>query len=158
DHGDLDELLDTLGAGGADRASLGTALPILADWRRRRQAESVVDSWRYRVDWTVVADPPVAALDGTWLFAVPPESAEAEAVRDALAGAGADVVAFPVAATDDRATLADRLRATGITSAGTWPAGTWPAGIVSLLATDERPGGPETDALETDAPGLAGSL
>ncbi|MGW5698674.1 acyltransferase domain-containing protein, partial [Streptomyces asiaticus] len=69
--------------------SLGAALPALASWRRARQEESVIDSWRYRLAWTPVAGLS-SQLSGVWLVVVEPDEAETEVVA-ALRGAGAEV-------------------------------------------------------------------
>ncbi|AXB42462.1 polyketide synthase [Amycolatopsis albispora] len=60
ERGDLDELTGALRVNGADpRDALSELLPFLADWRRNRQVQSTVDSWRYRVRWRPVrAEPP----------------------------------------------------------------------------------------------------
>ncbi|MFF1918883.1 type I polyketide synthase, partial [Streptomyces sp. NPDC058239] len=51
---------------GEDQTRLSAALPALADWRRRRREQSVVDSWRYRVGW-VPLTVATGRLSGTWL-------------------------------------------------------------------------------------------
>ncbi|SFW75669.1 type I polyketide synthase [Amycolatopsis australiensis] len=97
-------------------------LPALADWRRRRTELSTVDQWRYRITWHPVAEPTPAPA-GTWLVVNAPD-----VCLDALEKAGARVRTLRVGETDDRASLAERLR--GETEL---------AGVLSLLALDERP-------------------
>ncbi|MEV4148837.1 type I polyketide synthase [Amycolatopsis sp. NPDC049691] len=97
------------------------ALPALADWRRRRTELSTVDDWRYRITWHPVAEP-APALAGTWLVVNAPD-----VCLDALEKAGARVRTLRVDESDDRVSLAERLRGeTGV------------AGVLSLLAFDER--------------------
>ncbi|VVJ20833.1 Modular polyketide synthase [Amycolatopsis camponoti] len=96
-------------------------LPALADWRHRRTELSTVDQWRYRITWQPVAEP-VPALAGTWLVVHAPD-----VCLDALEKAGAVVRTLRVEESDDRASLAGRLRSeTGL------------AGVLSLLALDEN--------------------
>ncbi|WP_442875952.1 type I polyketide synthase [Amycolatopsis sp. NBC_01488] len=97
-------------------------LPALADWRHRRTELSTVDQWRYRISWQPVTAP-APALSGTWLVVHAPD-----VCLDALEKAGAVVRTLRVDETDDRASLAERLR--GETDI---------AGVLSLLALDERP-------------------
>nr|WP_281403003.1 type I polyketide synthase [Streptosporangium becharense] len=145
------------GDDGADAAALGRLLPALSSWRRRMRERAAVDTWRYRVSWRPVADPPAAALTGTWLLALPeagdaaPVTGDAaphagpagaahaahaahaalvEAVAEGLGRHGARVVPIR-AAGRDRAGLAAELREL--------PADEQPAGVLSLLALDERP-------------------
>ncbi|UED88783.1 SDR family NAD(P)-dependent oxidoreductase [Streptomyces profundus] len=96
------------------------------------------DSWRYRVTWTPRPDadrPPTPdALRGRWLVAVPAHLADDPFTADVAAvpaAHGADVRTLAVAATDDRAALATRLRAVASEGPVT--------GVLSLLALDERP-------------------
>ncbi|MFI8263613.1 type I polyketide synthase [Streptomyces sp. NPDC085665] len=113
---------------GIDTPALGEVLPAISAWRRRQRAQSVVDSWRYRLDWERLADPAQAPLTGPWLVAVPAghrESPLVAAVLAALAARGAQPV--PIESDEDRTRLAGLLR--------TQPA---PAGVLSLLALDDR--------------------
>ncbi|MFI9236942.1 type I polyketide synthase [Streptomyces sp. NPDC053079] len=93
----------------ADRP-LSALLPELSSWRRARQEQSVIDSWRYRLTWTPV---PAAAgappLTGTWLVVVEPgrETDDADAVVTALRTAGADVHVTTIAQLDGDAEVAD---------------------------------------------------
>jgi NAD(P)-dependent dehydrogenase (short-subunit alcohol dehydrogenase family)/acyl carrier protein len=113
---DLDDVAATLAV---SREDLAPVLPALADWRGRRQTESIVDNWRYRIDWTPIADVP-PALEGTWLvLGGPPEASEA------LTAAGATVLTvYP-----DEAGLAQRIR--------TAVAHTRITGVLSFAALDD---------------------
>ena len=69
--------------------------------------EAPTDSWRYKVRWTPVAEPPKPALSGLWLVA---GDNEADAVVVALEKNGAEVVRLPVAAAEaDRAGLSAQI-------------------------------------------------
>ncbi|MFG2905898.1 type I polyketide synthase [Kitasatospora sp. NPDC048286] len=111
----LDELTATLALDA--HAPLSTVLPALASWRRRQRERSALDAWRYRITWRPVghspAGPAAATLAGTWLVAVPETADEvlARAVEEALTACGAEVVALPWQAAEDRGSLAARLRA-----------------------------------------------
>ena len=124
----------TLAAGGdgAVAGPLGVVLPVLAAWRRRERAQSVVEGWRYRVCWEPGGERGGARLAGTWLVVVPAGGGGlAGRVCAVLAGGGADVVVAEVAVTAGRAVLA-------VVAAGVL-AGRVAAGVVSLLALDESP-------------------
>ncbi|WP_425412662.1 type I polyketide synthase [Micromonospora halophytica] len=144
ERADLDALRDTLAVDDETAAeSLRTLLPVLADWRRQRQAHSLLDGWRYRAEWQVTAEPAAGRLAGAWLLAVPAgldDDPAVRAVHAALTDAGADVTSLPVAPDVDRAALAAILT------------GTDTAGIVSLLAWE--PPTADTAAL----PGLTATL
>ncbi|KND44528.1 type I polyketide synthase [Streptomyces stelliscabiei] len=121
-----------------DAETLGTVLPALNAWRRRQREGAAVDTWRYRVDWQPVPDPPAAPLSGTWLVVLPEgvdDEPGAPLARDsvtALTDAGADVVTVRLTDADaDRATLGERLT--------TALDGRTPQGILSLLAIAGRP-------------------
>ncbi|MDO0924399.1 SDR family NAD(P)-dependent oxidoreductase [Streptomyces sp. TG1A-8] len=141
-EGDLGRFARTLGL--ADTEGLESLVPALAAWREGRRERATLDSWRYRVVWrphTAPGTPPdadTAALDGTWLLAVPEEHRDAPlvtAVAEALATAGATPRTFVMAAGDqDRTEVAGRLAA-GVGADGPEPL----RGVVSLLALDERP-------------------
>nr|QKV49791.1 PKS [Streptomyces sp.] len=135
--------------------TLRPALPILADWRRRRRQEARLDSWRYRVVWSPL---PVGDRKqstgprGTWLVFVPTGSEEDPAVRmsvQALRKHGAEPRVHQVdVATADRAVLAAqvaeltsaRTEATGTTEAATEATEATgddsPAGVLCLLPSD----------------------
>ncbi|MFE6774575.1 type I polyketide synthase [Streptomyces sp. NPDC057702] len=119
ERGDLATTLDLP----AD-APLTDVLPSLADWRRRTQERSAVDSWRYRVTWRPLDTPTTPTLTGTWLVVDAPTDTphpwHAAAV-DALRAHGAHVQVSDGSP--------EALRALD-------PA---PSGVLSLLALDERP-------------------
>jgi acyl transferase domain-containing protein len=102
-----------------------------------RAAESVTESWRYRISWAPVPEPGPGALSGTWLIVRPGGLAggdlAAGCVR-ALATACARVIVIETAAGEDRAALAARLTAvlTGARVSGV-------QGILSLVGLDEGP-------------------
>ncbi|WP_410643622.1 type I polyketide synthase [Amycolatopsis sp. lyj-346] len=87
---------------GADGAALTEHLGVPVDeavvsalsrWRRRRQSESAVGSWRYKVAWHPIAARPRPVLGGRWALVVPPglPADVAAAFDDELAAAGAEV-------------------------------------------------------------------
>ncbi|MGW7759025.1 SDR family NAD(P)-dependent oxidoreductase, partial [Streptomyces violaceusniger] len=82
EHGDF-------GSFGIDAGQpLSAALPALAAWRHRRQERSLVESWRYRLDWSPIEDvPEQPRLRGTWLVV----GAAGDEVAAVLRVAGADV-------------------------------------------------------------------
>ncbi|MEU3545141.1 type I polyketide synthase, partial [Streptomyces paromomycinus] len=130
---DLTRLAETLDVDG-DRP-FSEVLPALASWRRRDLERSLTADWRYRTTWAVVAEPDARVLSGTWLVAVPAESAAAELVQgciEALSARGAEavVIDIPVGAAD-RAELAALLMGAADVSAV--------SGVLSLLALDETP-------------------
>ncbi|MGA8114344.1 MAG: SDR family NAD(P)-dependent oxidoreductase [Actinocatenispora sp.] len=125
-------------------------LPALSSWHRRRDDESTVDRWRYRIGWSPLSTGDSGTLAGRWLVAVPagtlPDTDTARIVADVrrgLAQHGAEVAAIEVA-TGSPAEVADTLRAL----AG--PV----TGVLSLLALDERP----TPGHPVVPVGLAGSI
>ncbi|MCX4911443.1 type I polyketide synthase [Streptomyces sp. NBC_00878] len=89
-------------------------------WLEQTTTPSVLDQWRYHVQWQPLPEP-LEALHGTWLLVGP-----ADEVREALAKRGAHVVT--IEATTDREEFAGRLAGLGEV-----------AGVVSTLALDERP-------------------
>ncbi|WP_461012448.1 type I polyketide synthase [Streptomyces capparidis] len=139
---DLDALVGALRLDGeTDRSSLGAVLPALSSWRRQHQALATLDTWRYRVGWQPLAEPAPAEPSGTWLVAVPPGRAAAEAAA-ALADLAPHTVRVTLTAADgDRAALAERLRAA-------LDGGTPVDGVLSLLALDES-AHPDHPALTT---------
>ncbi|MEU5950574.1 type I polyketide synthase, partial [Micromonospora sp. NPDC047465] len=74
-------------------ATLGDVLPALSAWRRRREAESTLDSWRYRVTWQPLPDAP-SHREVTDLLLVVPDSAggTVEEWTTALAAPGVRVL------------------------------------------------------------------
>ncbi|MFG2342347.1 SDR family NAD(P)-dependent oxidoreductase, partial [Streptomyces yangpuensis] len=66
----------------------GDVLPALSSWRRRRQEQSLVDSWRYQARWVPVTGVPARShLPGTW-YVVGEGGGD---VAAALSAVGADV-------------------------------------------------------------------
>uniref|UniRef100_UPI0012F83208 type I polyketide synthase n=1 Tax=Microtetraspora niveoalba TaxID=46175 RepID=UPI0012F83208 len=87
---DLAELAATLRLEDAPGV-LDDVVPALSSWRRSRRQESIVDSWRYRVEWkplTGLRD--AATLTGTWLLTGDGE--RAAAIEEAMRDAGAAVI------------------------------------------------------------------
>ncbi|WP_217198973.1 type I polyketide synthase [Streptomyces buecherae] len=129
---DLADLTDAL-AVGADQP-LADVLPALSAWRRRERERSVLDSWRYRLDWQPLPTPATGTLPGTWLLLAPelPGAGDDGAADDgangadgadgadgaawldasarALTGAGAHVLRVRVDPSAPRAELAGTLR------------------------------------------------
>ncbi|MGK5531869.1 type I polyketide synthase, partial [Streptomyces sp. URMC 129] len=132
ERGDLGALAGELGLDPDGDVSLRAALPALADWHRRRDAETTVDAWRYRVTWRALAEPAAPPrLDGTWLVAVTVGQRRDPAIDSAvaaLAAHGADTGIVTVEPGGDPAALAARL------------GGETVSGVLSLLALD--PDGP----------------
>ncbi|WP_281288446.1 type I polyketide synthase [Streptomyces paromomycinus] len=131
--GDLSGLGDALALEGG--RPFNEVLPALASWRRRERDRSTTAGWRYRTGWSAIAEPDVRLLSGTWLVAVPAESAAADLAQDCIEalnarGAGAVVVEVP-AGTVDRAELAALLTGAVDVSAV--------SGVLSLVALDETP-------------------
>ncbi|MEU3099573.1 type I polyketide synthase, partial [Streptomyces sp. NPDC006967] len=128
-----------------DEDALAPVLPALRDWRRQRRDESAIDSWRYRIDWQPLPDPPAATTAaGTWLVVLPAGHGDDERVRGpvlALTEAGATVVTAEAGVgAVRRADLADTLAvALGDRV---------PTGVLSLLAVADRPH-PDHPALPT---------
>ncbi|MEV5986270.1 type I polyketide synthase [Streptomyces sp. NPDC052051] len=131
ERGDAAEAADVLAV---DPEPLAQVLPALDSWRRQRRQASVLDSWRYRVQWQRVAEPPTVTLSGRWLVALPEEqhsSPQVTGVIEALTELGADVTPIGLTEGDtDRTRLAATLAShlSGDLS-----------GVLSLLALAERP-------------------
>ncbi|WP_224304678.1 type I polyketide synthase, partial [Streptomyces olivaceus] len=123
DAGTLADLLDV------DGEALDGVLPALRTWRRHRTAEAAVDSWRYHVRWSPAALPGDPVLTGTWLLAVPADSAAAADCADAVAAAvrdhGGDVTTLTLAADATRDDVVRLL-----------PDGSF-AGVLSLLTVTD---------------------
>nr|AZM68340.1 type I pks [Streptomyces sp.] len=130
ESGDLDALGATLGSD--DSASLGAALPILADWRRGERLRGTLDSWTYRVTWKRLAKDTGAHPNGTWLAVVPAGAAagQSAAILDGLRAQGAEFTVYE-AGTDPEA-YGPALRAALAEAGGI-------RGVLSLLALDTRP-------------------
>ncbi|MFB6827283.1 SDR family NAD(P)-dependent oxidoreductase, partial [Streptomyces virginiae] len=135
ERGDLEALSSDLDlVDGEQQTVLGSALPVLANWRRQLRNRSTVDSWRYGVAWNRLADPRSPSLQGGWLV-VSPAGHEADVQLEAvLAAHGAGVVRVLWDAADtERAALTRLLR----DAAEELPTGV--RGVISLLGADERP-------------------
>ncbi|MFT9666332.1 SDR family NAD(P)-dependent oxidoreductase [Streptomyces rhizosphaericola] len=126
-----------------DEEALAPVLPALRGWHAQRRDESVIDSWRYRIGWQPLPDPPAATPAGTWLVVLPAGDDDPR-VRGpllALTEAGATVVTAELAADAvHRTDLADTIT----TALG----GLVPTGVLSLLAAADRPH-PDHPALPT---------
>ncbi|MFF2940311.1 type I polyketide synthase [Streptomyces niveus] len=127
--GDTAAVAATLGT--TDETAVGAVLPALADWHGKRQANSQVDGWRYRVGWSPlpVAD---ATVRGRWLAVVPGTSTDdpwVKAVLTGLADRGLDIDTLPVPdEARDRAALTALLTSRSGTAE--------PDGVLSLLALE----------------------
>jgi acyl transferase domain-containing protein/acyl carrier protein/NADP-dependent 3-hydroxy acid dehydrogenase YdfG len=111
--------------------SLGEVLPALSLWRRQEAVRSTVGGWRYGVSWRPVRDRSAGVPGGCWVVVVP--AGEAGGVWSAgvvrmLAERGVDVRQVELGAGDDRAVVAEGLRAAVV--------GGSVAGVVSLLAVE----------------------
>ncbi|MER7335957.1 type I polyketide synthase, partial [Micromonospora sp. NPDC000119] len=74
-------------------ATLSDVLPALSAWHRRREAESTLDSWRYRVTWQPLPDAPSHREVTDLLLVVPDTAGEtAEEWAQALAAPGVRVL------------------------------------------------------------------
>ncbi|MFI9234943.1 type I polyketide synthase [Streptomyces sp. NPDC053079] len=134
ERGDVTELSTVLALDGDDaETSLGTLLPTLSSWRRRRRTLTTVDSWSYRARWTPVTGLTDRTASGRWLIVVPDghDDPWTTGLADALTAHGTRAerlaLAGPGAGDDDRAAVAARLAEGPL------------AGVLSLLAFDERP-------------------
>jgi acyl transferase domain-containing protein len=135
ENGDVDALARTLGLD--DVRPLTEIVPALSSWRRDRLNRSTLDGWRYRVVWRPRTDRSAgpAALDGTWLVAVPEGHEDDDTVRAVLAaleersaGVRRMVVGARAAEREVMAGLVREHTADGAV-----------AGVLSLLALDESP-------------------
>jgi len=127
-------------------AALAEVVPAISAMRDDHRDRSIVDSWRYRVEWTPVTRRTRDTLSGTWFVATPGAGSADELVGvllDGLARHGATVV--PVAVTE-RAALGEWLR----DRCAPGP----PDGVLSLLSLDDRPH-PDHPALSR---GVAGTV
>ncbi|MEU0297349.1 type I polyketide synthase, partial [Streptomyces microflavus] len=126
-----------------DEDALAPVLPALRGWHAQRRDESVIDSWRYRIGWQPLPDPPATTAAGTWLVVLPAghDDARVRGPLLALTEAGATVVTAELTADAvHRTDLADTLA----TALG----GLAPTGVLSLLAAADRPH-PDHPALPT---------
>ncbi|MEU8919275.1 type I polyketide synthase, partial [Streptomyces nigrescens] len=113
----------------AGDASWEEARTALTSWRRQRRERSMVDGWRYRVEWKPLAARSGGVPDGRWLAVVAAGDAYAEAVVEGLAACGVTVERVECAAGEwDRGLLAARVREV----AGAEPV----AGVLAVGAAD----------------------
>ncbi|WP_307848856.1 type I polyketide synthase, partial [Microbispora oryzae] len=66
ERGDLPALAQQLGVA---TTALEGVVPALASWRARGRERSLVDGWRYRIDWEPMTVPAQALLSGVWAVA-----------------------------------------------------------------------------------------
>ncbi|MEU9117768.1 type I polyketide synthase, partial [Streptomyces sp. NPDC048483] len=130
---DLESLAQTLAL--EDDRQLGAIVPALSAWHRRHREASVVNQWRYRVDWKR-SGIGSGRLTGTWLVI------DSDGVRDTdgvdrLVAAwrkdGARVVRATVRAGDGR----DEVAAAVAEALADRESAAEPAGVVSLVALGE---------------------
>ncbi|MGW2005683.1 SDR family NAD(P)-dependent oxidoreductase, partial [Streptomyces tubercidicus] len=106
---DPDTLADELAIAGD--ASWDEALSALSSWRRQQRERSVVDGWRYRVEWKPVVAQSGGVPAGRWLVVVAAGDVWSEAVVEGLAACGVRVERVECAAGEvDRGLLAERVR------------------------------------------------
>ncbi|MEU4205503.1 SDR family NAD(P)-dependent oxidoreductase [Streptomyces sp. NPDC026294] len=124
---DLRALTETLGA----PAELESALPALARWHRGSRRRRTMESWRYRVSWSPVAEPATTAqAPGSWLVVVDRDGGDPDVLR-ALTRTLADMVTVEAdALRPDRTETAHALAAAAI---GLPPL----SGVISLLHRPE---------------------
>ncbi|HEU5471637.1 MAG TPA: SDR family NAD(P)-dependent oxidoreductase [Actinophytocola sp.] len=103
DSGDVAGIAGTLGLDG--EAGLAALLPALSAWRRGRHETSIVDGWRYAVDWRPIEQGGPARPGGTWLVVV---ERAGHPVVAALRGRGVEAV--EVIAAEDRQGMAAAIR------------------------------------------------
>ncbi|GAA4468601.1 hypothetical protein GCM10023170_082770 [Phytohabitans houttuyneae] len=68
ERADIDSLASTLEL---DGDTVTAMVPALSSWRRRRTAESTLDSWRYAESWAPLTGTPSGKPAGRWLAVVP---------------------------------------------------------------------------------------
>ncbi|MFI0819546.1 type I polyketide synthase [Streptomyces sp. NPDC021098] len=123
DSGNTGALADDLHL---DASVLDQVVPALSSWRRRQHEQSVVDGWRYRLDWERVNPGPHTA-SGTWLVALGAgPSPFTDAILDGLTERGVRILRVE-ADDSERKQLAELLPDEPV------------AGVLSLLALDDRP-------------------
>uniref|UniRef100_UPI000B0632AE type I polyketide synthase n=1 Tax=Microtetraspora niveoalba TaxID=46175 RepID=UPI000B0632AE len=106
---DLAELAATLRLEDAPGV-LDDVVPALSSWRRSRRQESIVDSWRYRVEWKPLNGlRDAATLTGTWVLVSSGETSLAGEAENALRAGGARTARLRSLAELDRAELAVHL-------------------------------------------------
>ncbi|WP_328891777.1 type I polyketide synthase [Streptomyces sp. NBC_00316] len=142
--GDISALADEIGL--AEDAPLSAVLPALEGWRERRAAHSVLDTWRYNIEWLPRTSRTDARLSGSWVVvssAAQQGGDTVALVADGLRERGAEVTHVVLDAGHDRCQVGETLAA----HAGA-------AGVLSLLALNEQ-AHPERPGLTT---GLALNL
>ncbi|MFS8364371.1 type I polyketide synthase, partial [Streptomyces sp. CWNU-52H] len=143
ESGDAEHLADVLDT---DGTSLAHVLPALRTWHRNRVTTATVDSWLYRTHWAPAPLPDSPALTGTWLLAVPADTASpadaassADAAGTAVASACADLVTAAVRDHGgDVTVLAVPATATREDIARLLPEGPF-TGVLSLLSVADGP-------------------
>ncbi|MGW2267634.1 type I polyketide synthase [Streptomyces koyangensis] len=139
ESGDLTRLSSVLEVTGDDVEAFGTLLPALASWRRRRTLRSTLDTWRYRVTWTMLTGADDAVPAGRWPALVPAGHADdpwVRAVLGALTARGLRVERHDLTGGEDAAALTALLTGAGDTETD---GAEGIAGVLSFLALDERP-------------------
>ncbi|MFB7116098.1 type I polyketide synthase, partial [Streptomyces sp. NPDC056291] len=137
ERGDAAELAAVLGLDEDSLTPLDSLLPALSSWRRGNQEKALLDTLRYRVEWTRLRKPAAPVLDGTWLLVASDATADDETelldgLAEALGAHGARVRRLVLDADcADRAVLGARLD-------GTEDVDTT-AHVLSVLPLDERP-------------------
>ncbi|MFJ4514355.1 type I polyketide synthase, partial [Streptomyces sp. NPDC088816] len=140
ERGDAAELAAVLGLDEDSLTPLDSLLPALSSWRRGNQEKALLDTLRYRVEWTRLHKPAAPVLDGTWLLVASDATADEEAglldgLAEALGAHGARVRRLVLdAGCADRAVLGARLA--GTENADTTATTTH---VLSVLPLDERP-------------------
>ncbi|MFT7873326.1 MULTISPECIES: type I polyketide synthase, partial [Amycolatopsis] len=127
---DLDTLSAELGLGEAALSTLDDLLPVLSSWRRNRDEQSLVGSWRYRVTWKPLTGDLTAPARGTWLVVAPPGEPAGRLVAGMRENGLAVVHLHPTETS--REALAAQLREVAET-------GIPFDGVLSLLGLDENP-------------------
>ncbi|WP_219566102.1 type I polyketide synthase, partial [Streptomyces griseus] len=145
---DITSLTDELGV--AETAALPELLPALSAWRERRDTESAVRDWRYRITWRRLTEPLRPRPTGTWIVVAPsaPEvAADTAGVLSALDRCGARTRLLTVGPDGDSDADAHADAGTALRAALD-AADAPPAGVLSLLGLDGRahPGRPEASA------------
>ncbi|MDQ1538911.1 MAG: hypothetical protein QOE58_3304, partial [Actinomycetota bacterium] len=68
ERGDSAELATILGLQETQYSSLESLLPALSSWRVGRAQKSLLDSWRYQIEWKPLRAVATPALQGLWLL------------------------------------------------------------------------------------------
>ncbi|MET8681584.1 type I polyketide synthase [Streptomyces sp. NPDC004647] len=86
---------------GLDDATVTAMVPALTAWRRRRDEQSEVDAWRYRVTWKPqTGSTAPTALTGRWLVLVPSRTEDAEWSADVVGALATETVTCEVTGSD----------------------------------------------------------